>query len=131
MGSEGASGSVPTDLGLLAVPWLVGAAYLLAATITHTKLPIFLLLTLQYCVLTSRLFKVRCERYACGHIAAERPMAGLLACRFLSPLASAPPQLLRTPHVLWLLFFSVGVNLFFIALLKGHLSHPMLNPLFQ
>lgn len=40
-------------------------------------------------------------------------------------------QLLKTPKVLLFPFFSVGVNLFFIAQLNAHQSDPVLNPLFQ
>jgi hypothetical protein len=40
-------------------------------------------------------------------------------------------QLLRTPKVLLFPFFSVGVNLFFIALLNKYQNDAFLNPLFQ
>ena len=41
------------------------------------------------------------------------------------------PQLLETPKVFLFPFFSVGVNLGFIALLNEYQADPVLNPLFH
>lgn len=84
------------DTLLLATPWLAGVAYLAGATVLDTKVPIYILMSVQYAVLTYRFW-----------------------------------NLLKTPKVLLFPFFSVGVNLFFIAQLNAHQSDPVLNPLFH
>lgn len=59
---------------------------------------------------------------------------GVTVC-IVVPLGLVPPlslqQVLRTPKVLLFPFFSVGVNLAFIALLNKYQADPFLNPLFQ
>ena len=46
-------------------------------------------------------------------------------------LSPRTPQLLETPKVFLFPFFSVGVNLGFIALLNEYQADPVLNPLFH
>ena len=51
------------DAALLASPWLAGVLYLLGASVIHTKVPIYILLSFEYAVLTYRFYKV-CARHA-------------------------------------------------------------------
>lgn len=47
------------DIALWAAPWVAGFVYLLGAAVTHTKVPVYILLSFEYAVLTYRFWKVR------------------------------------------------------------------------
>jgi hypothetical protein len=46
------------DMALLASPALAGIAYLLGAAVTHTKVPIYIILSFEYAALTWRFWQV-------------------------------------------------------------------------
>lgn len=71
--------------------------YYLCASNHIAKIPIYILLSFEYAVLTWRFYKL----------------------------------LNKDPKVFLFPFFSVGVNLFFIAQLNSHKGDPILNPLFH